>query len=78
MSTTTQPWGATMSEADLENKRDADAVTSVASAVLGSFFDELQQTEDLKDISENLRKLILTDGVMAEAAIRNVLFPEGK
>lgn len=57
----------------------ADAVaplTNVASAVLSAFFDELEKNEDLKDKAERLRALILTDGVVAEPAIRAILLPD--
>lgn len=51
-------------------------VSTVAGSVLDSFFDELAKTDDLKDITANLKKLIVDDGVFAEPAIRAVLFAD--
>ena len=51
-------------------------VTTVAGTVLTAFFDELEKTQDLKEITANLRKLVLEDGVFAEPAIRAALFPD--
>tara|TARA_R110002051_G_scaffold269600_1_gene329806 strand:- start:19868 stop:20077 length:210 start_codon:yes stop_codon:yes gene_type:complete len=51
-------------------------VTTVAGAVLTAFFDELEKTEDLKEIAANLKKLVLEDGVFAEPSVRAVLFPD--
>jgi hypothetical protein len=48
----------------------------VASGVLGAFFDELEKNEDLKDKAGKLRALVLDEGVMAEPAIRAILFPD--
>lgn len=55
---------------------DAVPVTTVAGGVLGAFFDELEKPEDLKETAGKLRTLILGEGIMAEPAIRAVLFPE--
>jgi|GEM_PF-7107529 len=55
---------------------DVAPVATVAGGVLGAFFDELEMTEDLKDKAGKLRALVLGDGVMAETAIRAILFPD--
>lgn len=55
---------------------DAAPVATVASGVLGAFFDELERSEDLKETASKLRALVLGEGIMAEPAIRAVLFPE--
>ncbi len=55
---------------------EAEPVTTVAGAVLGAFFDELGKSENLKDKAAKLRTLVLGDGVMAEPAIRAILFPD--
>lgn len=61
-----------------ENGENAatDKIASVSESVLTAFFDELAKTDDLGDIATNLKKLVLTDGVMAEPAIRAALFPD--
>ena len=51
-------------------------VATVASGVLSAFFDQLEKTDDLKDRGFKLRALVLGDGVMAEPAIRAILFPD--
>ena len=51
-------------------------VTTVAGTVLTAFFDELSKAEDLKEISANLKRLVLEDGVFAEPAVRAALFPD--
>jgi hypothetical protein len=53
-------------------------VTTVASAVLSSFFEELARVEDFGESAEQLRKLVLVDGVFAEPAVRNALFPDSQ
>jgi len=58
------------------NAEDVAPVATVASAVLGAFFDELEKTEGLTDKTGKLRALVLGDGVMAEPAIRAILFPD--
>lgn len=55
---------------------DAQVVPTVTSSVLGAFFDALAKEEDLVDLAEGLRKLVLDDGVFAEPAIRAVMFPD--
>lgn len=55
---------------------DAAPVATVASGVLGAFFDELEKSEELKETAGKLRTLVLGEGIMAEPAIRAVLFPE--
>ena len=55
---------------------DATPVTTVAGGVLGAFFDELEKSEELKEKGGKLRSLVLGDGVMAEPAIRAILFPD--
>jgi hypothetical protein len=55
---------------------DVAPVATVASGVLGAFFDELEKTEGLTDKAGKLRALVLGDGVMAEPAIRAILFPD--
>lgn len=57
-------------------QEQAHDVATVASGVLGAFFDELEKNEDLKDKAGELRALVLGDGVMAEPAIRAILFPD--
>lgn len=51
-------------------------VTTVAGAVLSSFFDELARVDDFVECAEQFRKLVLVDGVFAEPAVRNILFPD--
>ena len=55
---------------------DAAPVATVAGGVLGTFFDELEKSEELKETAGKLRALVLGEGIMAEPAIRAVLFPE--
>lgn len=54
----------------------AAPVATVAGGVLGAFFDELEKSEDLKETAGKMRALVLGEGIMAEPAIRAVLFPE--
>ncbi|MGE8942763.1 hypothetical protein ACO2I3_12685 [Leptospira interrogans] len=49
-------------------------VASVSATILSCFFDELAKDEQLSDVAPELRKLVLDDGVFAEAAIRAALF----
>ena len=66
-----------MEPSDRNSRRDDQVrVTTVASAVLSSFFEELAQVEDFGESAEQLRKLVLVDGVFAEPAVRNALFPD--
>jgi len=53
-------------------------VTTVAGAVLSSFFDELAGIEDFCECAEQLRRLVLIDGVFAEPAVRSALFPDAQ
>lgn len=53
-------------------------MTTVAGAVLSSFFDELARVDDFGECAEQLRKLVLVDGVFAELAVRNALFPDSQ
>lgn len=53
-------------------------VTTVAGAVLASFFDELARVDDFGECAEQLRKLVLVEGVFAEPALRNALFPDSQ
>lgn len=53
-------------------------VTTVAGAVLSSFFDELAQIDDFVECADQLRKLVLVDGVFAEPAVRHTLFPDAQ
>jgi hypothetical protein len=55
---------------------DAAPVATVAGGVLGAFFDELEKSEGLKETAGKMRALVLGEGIMAELAIRAVLFPE--
>lgn len=67
------------SEPSQKQAHDADdvaPVATVASAVLGAFFDEIEKNEDLKDKGSRLRALVLGQGVMAEPAIRAIFFPD--
>lgn len=63
-----------------QNTRDEEQVrvTTVAGAVLSSFFEELARVEDFGESAEQLRKLVLVDGVFAEPAMRNALFPDSQ
>lgn len=65
------PGTAQESQAD-----DAAPVATVAGGVLGTFFDELEKAETLKETASKLRALVLGEGIMAEPAVRAVLFPE--
>ena len=51
------------------------SVAPVARIVLSTFFDALEQTDDLKDQAAQLRKLVLDDNVVAEPLVRAILFP---
>lgn len=55
---------------------DRERVTTVAGAVLSTFFAELSRTDDFGECAKQLRKLVLVDGVFAEPAVRNALFPD--
>lgn len=63
---------------DQQDSADAEpqVLPIVTSSVLGSFFDALAKENDLADLAADLRKLVLDDGVFAEPAIRNVMFPD--
>lgn len=63
-------------DATAENPEPAEKVTTVAATVLTAFFDELAKADDLVDITANLKKLVLDDGVFAEPSVRAVLFPD--
>ena len=54
----------------------AKPVTTIAGGVLAAFFEELEKSEELKEMGGKLRSLVLGDGVMAEPAIRAILFPD--
>ncbi|RXR31124.1 hypothetical protein [Sphingobium fluviale] len=62
----------------LEPEGEQIRVTNVAGAVLSSFFDELERVDDFGECAEQLRKLVLVDGVFAEPAVRNALFPDSQ
>ena len=62
----------------VESSGERIRVTTVAGAVLSSFFDELAQVDDFGECAEQLRKLVLVDGVFAEPAVRNALFPDSQ
>ena len=55
---------------------ETQKVTSVATTVLGTFFDELAGMDDFAETAANLKKLVLEDGVFAEPAVRAALFPD--
>lgn len=55
---------------------DAQVVPTVTSSVLGAFFDALAKEDDVGDLAEGLRKLVLDEGIFAEPAIRAVMFPD--
>jgi len=59
-----------------EGSESQDKVSTVAEAVLNTFFEELAKTDDLTEISANLKKVVLGDGVFAEPALRAALFPD--
>jgi hypothetical protein len=59
-----------------ENSDSDEKVSTVAGAVLTTFFDALAKTDDLADIAANLKKIVLDDGVFAEPAVRAALFPD--
>ena len=50
-------------------------ITSVSASILAAFFDDLAAVETLAEIAAPLRKLVLEDGVFAEAAIKAAMFP---
>jgi hypothetical protein len=54
----------------------SEPVATVAGTVLSAFFDELEKADGLKDKAAELRKLVLGDNLMAEPAVRAILFPE--
>lgn len=62
----------------LEPAGERSRVTTVAGAVLSSFFDELARVDDFGECAEQLRKLVLVDGVFAEPAMRNAMFPDSQ
>lgn len=51
-------------------------VKSVAANILGDFIDTLEKEEGFSEIAPRLRKVVLEDGVFAEASIRAALFPD--
>jgi hypothetical protein len=51
-------------------------IAPVARTVLSTFFDALEQTDDLKDQAAQLRKLVLDDNTVAEPLVRAILFPD--
>ncbi|MGO4724856.1 MULTISPECIES: hypothetical protein [unclassified Inquilinus] len=51
-------------------------MATLASGVPGASFDELEKTEGLTDKAGKLRALVVGDGVMAEPAMRAILFPD--
>lgn len=51
-------------------------VKTVAATILTEFFDNLEKEEEFHEIAPRLRKLVLTDGVFAEASVRAALFPD--
>jgi hypothetical protein len=55
---------------------ESGSVATVAGTVLSAFFDELEKADALGEKATKLRKLVLEEGVMAEPAIRAILFPE--
>jgi hypothetical protein len=55
---------------------DAAPVATVASGVLGAFFDELEKSKNLEETAGKMRALVLGQGIMAEPAVRAALFPE--
>jgi len=58
------------------NTACAEMVGTVASSVLGKFFDELGAIDDLSDVATSLKNLVLDDGVFAEPAVRGILFAD--
>ena len=54
----------------------AQKIATVSGAVLATFFNELAKIDQLGEIAANLRKLVLDDGILAEPAIRAVIFPD--
>lgn len=61
---------------ETEDENQKEAVATVAGAVLGSFFEALEKADGLGDVAARLRKVVMEDGVMAEPAIRQALFPD--
>lgn len=59
-----------------EEDNESGPVATVAGTVISAFFDELEKADGLKEKTAKLRKLVLEEGVMAEPAIRAILFPE--
>lgn len=65
-----------MGEEAEKSPTELAAVPTVAGKVLNAFFDDLDKQEELSDVSATLRKLVMKDGILTEAAIRTVLFPD--
>ena len=65
-----------MSASETADENQKEAVATVAAAVLRSFFDALDKSDGLGDVAARLRKVVMDDGVMAEPAIRQALFPD--
>lgn len=55
---------------------ESQVLPTVTSSVLGAFFDVLAKEDDLADLADDLKRLVLDDGVFAEPAIRTVMFPD--
>lgn len=71
-------WDSMEPSDQLELGGEQIRVTTVASSVLSSFFDEIARVDDFGECAEQLRKLVLVDGVFAEPAVRNALFPDSQ
>jgi hypothetical protein len=70
------PQKAQPAQEEVQDAADVAPVATVASSVLGAFIDELEKTDGLTDKAGKLRALVLGDGVMAEPAVRAILFPD--
>jgi len=51
-------------------------VPTVASAILGQFFDELAKDEELGKVASKLRKVVLDEGAFDEPSIRAAIFSD--
>ena len=56
--------------------RSVDEITTVARAVLNSYFDKLADTEGFSEIAAKLRRAVLYDHQFNDAAIKAALFPD--
>jgi hypothetical protein len=55
---------------------EGEEVTTVARSILSTYFAELAQVDGFTDIAARLRKVVLDDGVFADAQLRAALFDD--